>query len=450
MALSIIGLEPALPGIIGGGMTLDPAGERAAQLRARHRPLVVAGLIAVLLVGVLAVAVFVASEGGTSGLEAQAATSSEMATLPQTIPMTRVAGHLAVDAILGDDDEPLAFMLDTGAPVVFAQHVVDQHGGAVAGAVLTTGVDGTARRSDVVPIEALALGEARFRDVAGIVGWVDQDNPLACVTTNGLLGANLMKDAVWQIDYQASVVTIAPDIEGLDHVDGAIALGSTGSTPTSPSPVLELPIGDGEMAFLLDTGSDGALTLHPADLTAVGLGQSATSPTVELVGAGAGGSFATELVYVDVELRLGGSTVTYPVATSEALAPGLGNIGNAFLRDFVVTIDWPRNTIYLDPVAPAEGVSLPSEPASAGLTWDGEHVTVGAIVKGGSADEAGLDLGTVISTVDGRSYENATFDDYCRLVTAVSPGASPATTTLVTEAGETYVIGVEEGFFDRG
>jgi len=333
--------------------------------------------------------------------------------------------------------------------VLYAADVATRFGGEVAGQISTAAIDGTVQESDVVPVETLALGDAVFHDVAGVVGWVDQDNPLSCVTEAGLLGASLMKNAVWQIDYQAGEVTISPSVDGLDHIDDALAFDFTSPTPSSPSPVMELAVGDGSVTFLLDTGSDGGLTVHPADLEAVGVTTDDSSPAIQLLGAGASGTFTTELAWATAAIGLGEVVVDYPIASTETIAEGQGNIGNGFLQEFVVTIDWPESKIYLDPVSADGGIAQPAGPASAGIGWDGEHITVGSVVKGGAAAESGLEPGMVVSSIDGTSYENATQDDFCALLTATPPAAgAPTSTTLVTEDGVSYIIEAVEGFYD--
>ncbi|MEA2026677.1 MAG: hypothetical protein U9O18_08290, partial [Chloroflexota bacterium] len=126
-------------------------------------------------------------------------------------------------------------------------------GGEPAGTVTTVAIDGTKVADDVVPISSLRLGDARFTDVGAIKGFLEPGNPLLCISEHGLIGASLMKEGVWQIDYDAGLVTIAEDTAGLEHIDGAIELPFTSPTTMSPSPVVELTVGDGSLTFILDT-----------------------------------------------------------------------------------------------------------------------------------------------------------------------------------------------------
>ena len=130
---------------------------------------------------------------------------------------------------------------------------------------------GVQTTQDIAAVPSLAVGPVKIGSTAAISGWVGLDNPLSCVTQTGLVGANAMADAVWQIDYQAQTVTVAPSVEGLDHIDGAIAVPFIPSEGLAPNPFIGFDIGTGSLAFLVDTGSDGGIAIGPKELAATGI-----------------------------------------------------------------------------------------------------------------------------------------------------------------------------------
>ncbi|HSM32495.1 MAG TPA: hypothetical protein VK987_00235, partial [Anaerolineae bacterium] len=126
-------------------------------------------------------------------------------------------------------------------------------------------------------------------------------------------------------------------------------------------------------------------------------------PTMAILGSGAAGSVATQMRWLDA--GIGAEPLL--LAVSEALPEGLGNAGTDYLWRFVVTIDWPGGSVYLDPVAEL----LPSVPPSAALAWD-EGYVVGSYVEGLDIN-AGLTLGADINSLDGRDVTQVPFDDFC-------------------------------------
>jgi hypothetical protein len=415
--------------------------ERSAK---RHRVRWVVGLILLIAVALLAAIAYGLLAGrGQAALDALGATTVDEGTLPRTVPFRFVAGHIVVDATIGESDEPVAFILDTGAPTTYSDDIAEGFAGGSLGSLAERAIDGSVLQVDVVAVPSLSLGDATFGSVGGTKGFLEPDNPLSCISEHGLIGASLMKTAVWQIDYGTQRLTIAPSVDGLEHIDGAIALEFATSLPASPSPLLTFTSGDSELDFLLDSGSDGGLTLNPADLAAAGIDVADDAPALDLIGAGAAGTFEGTLTYAGVDMELAGLSLRdYPVAVTETLQKGEGNVGNAFLSAFVVTIDWPNSVLYLDPVSPDGSVPPPAEPPSVRLSWDGDHVIIGTVARGSAAAEAGVALGDVVASIDDQDLEGATRDDFCALLVAGEhEGASVETTS-----GATFTIVPVEGF----
>ena len=116
--------------------------------------------------------------------------------------------------------------------------------------------------------------------------------------------------------------------------------------------------------------------------------------------------FDVELRYVDLPFKLGDTEVTLPVGVGDIVA-GFGNIGNGFLSQFVVTFDWSTKTLYLDPVA-ADGSFGTAAPTAGSIGWNGTNVVVSKVAKGSPAEQAGMKLGDVVSSVDGKACRPGT------------------------------------------
>lgn len=405
---------------------------------------ILAGLAVLGTIVIVIAGIWLAEKEKENGLGALEGTSVDVATLPQTVPFTTVAGHIVVDATLGGSDEVVPLILDSGAPVILSDAIAERFGGPSAGSMQTAAIDGSVISSEVVLVSELRLGDAIFRDAGAVKGFVDDDNPLSCISRNGLIGASLMKEAVWQIDYDRGEVTIAASTDGLDHIDGALQLGFSSPTTTSPSPRIVLGAGDDALSVLIDTGSDGGLTVNPGDLEAVGVEIETDGPAYDVVAAGAAGSYDARVIYSPVDLALTAEVTLhdYPVATIDSLQLRQGNVGNGFLDDFVVTIDWPNSVLYLDPISPEPG---PSVPQAVSLSWDGERVMVGSLVGGSAPAAAGLALSQPIASIDGLDVSGATRDEFCELSATYASG----TFEISTDDGATYLIDAVSDFFDR-
>ncbi len=402
-------------------------------------PIAIVGVVAAIIIGI----VLVAQEDQQEGITTLGASTVVAETLPQTVPFQQLAGHLVVDVALGSGRETVPMILDTGAPTIVSADLAERFGGEVTGSIVSASIDGEVTSSPVVPFSSVTVGGAEFRDVGGVAGFIAPGNPLYCISGHGLIGATLMKDAVWQIDYSTQQVTIASSVEGLDHIDGAISLAFTPASEGSPSPIIEIPAGDGTLRLLLDTGSDGWLTVNPLDLEGTGASVDSDSPTVATIGAGATGTFETSLVWTALDMQFGEQELAaVPMATTVTLAEGQGNIGNAFLSNYVVTIDWPESTLYLDPVTDDP---RPHAPASSTLSWDGSDYIVGSIVEGAPGTDD-LALTATVTAIDGEDVTAATFDEFCMCSTGDQ--ASSYEMTVAGDVPTTVDVAPVEDFFE--
>ena len=407
---------------------------------------VVIGIIvaaALIVVGIIAVGLLWAGGDQEAGLATLEGTSVDESALPVTVPFDFVAGHIVVEATFADGDEPVTLIVDSGAPTILSDDLADQFGDEVAGHLETAAIDGTVVKEEIVPVAKLRLGDATFTEVGSIKGFLEPDNPLSCISSNGLIGASLMKEAVWQIDYGTNQITIAPSVDGLDHIEGAIALGFVSPTASSPSPQLPLLAGEGTLNFMIDTGSDGSIMISPADLAGIGMEVDPSGPAFGTEAAGSAGSYDARLLYAGVDLELGNQQLDgFPVATIESLQAGQGNIGNAFMSNYVVTIDWPQGNIYFDP---GSDDPRPPVPPAATIGWDGERITVGGVVEGSDVAEAGLAIGQLVSSIDGQDVSAAPRDDFCELYVAERRDDG---FELTTDGGQIYQVGPVEDFYE--
>ena len=257
-----------------------------------------------------------------------------------------------------------------------------------------------------------------------------------CITPNGLLGASSMQKAVWQVDYGTEQISVAASVDELEHIDGAIALPFqiNENNKLSPTPYVTLPVGDGEITFIVDTGGGIPMSLEPAALAAAGVELPADAPAFSTLTGGAGGSFEGTAQYGRLPIKFGDTELSVPVAVAAGMGAGAGgNIGHSFLKNFVATFDFPNRMLYLDPLF--EGTTVPDldEPPAVGFALQDGQVIVNAVPKGGPAEQQGLKVGEVITQIDGQSVEGITADEYCA---RYATGAVPETVT--TASGATY------------
>lgn len=363
--------------------------------------------------------------------------------LPVTFPFVDVAKHPVVDVTVADG-KPLPFMFDTGAPTIVKQELAKAYGGDVIVETLSAAGGGIMSWNPLRLYPKLTIGGVvTITKAMGEAPW-KAPGALYCVSPHGLLGAPAMSNAVWQINYDTKKIIAAASVDQLDHIKDAIKIPFVRGNGLSPTPHLQLGVGNGKLDFLVDTGGGIPLSINKADFAKIGVEIPKDAPTADNLAFGAGGAFASPMTFVEVPIKLGDTELVVQATVGEGTAPGAnGNIGHAFLQNFVVTIDYTTDTLYLDPRFEGNRVPQLEPPSGAGVLWADGKLIVSAVPKGSSAGEAGLTVGQVVTKVDGKGVEGITLDDYCATIF----GAKHQ--TITTEDGKTYDASPIEGFYAR-
>ena len=300
------------------------------------------------------------------------------------------------------DGHALRFMLDTGAVNLVATHAAQRIGLASLGAIEARGPGDKSVGSGFARAERLVVGgavvlERQLLRVLDMPGFDDVEG----VPVDGVLGVELFKRLVVQIDYAARDLVLAGSPTFVAP-PGAQSLPVTffGHFPGIAGEIDGVP---GQ--FWLDTGNRGGLMLLAPFVEANGLRQRYATSAPTTIGWGVGGRAAGRLARGG-RLVLGDVVVDGPVLRLPSDSDGAlairhvaGNIGGEILRRFVVTFDYARRLVHL---VANDDAAQPFDVDRSGL-WINAHpqgVVVGAVMAGGPADEAGLRVDDVLTTLD--------------------------------------------------
>lgn len=150
----------------------------------------------------------------------------------------------------------------------------------------------------------------------------------------GIVGANILRKAFWQIDYQQKSISfsdelnnVLPDLELNTIILDMIPRNASGWGLS----IVDVTINGMKVPFVFDTGSSGGFTGTPALLT-------------KLTGEGIIND-STEFPLKVNELLLGKTHVKDASLHFDRVKQNL--IGNAFLDRFTLTMDWQENKLYL-------------------------------------------------------------------------------------------------------
>ena len=318
------------------------------------------------------------------------------------IPFDLVGGHIFVDARI-DGGPPLRMAIDTGSGNVLATDTAaalhiqrgaefDLHG---------TGeqtVEASAAR-----VDAIELGSVTLRDQhLTLLPFGDLRAAEGVARFDGLIGHELFDRFDVRIDYALRVMTLyEPGTAPRDPSGVAVPIAFEGTMPDVRGDVDGIP-----GTFTIDTGDRGSFSLtvpfvEEHDLVA------RYRPRVEgIAGWGIGGPVRAKLTRVG-DLRFGGIDVANPVTrlpdaqhgffTSRSIA---GNIGYGVLHRFTLTFDYRDRELFLTPNA-AVGDDV-YDRSGMWLVDAAGGFRVVDVFAGSPAERAGVRVGDLIESVDGR------------------------------------------------
>ncbi len=327
----------------------------------------------------------------------------------EVIPITLKGDHVIIEVKI--KGQYLNFLLDTGAPNVISLEAANR-------LKLSTKKSSDVRDSEervskvgYLKLDTLSVGNLDFINTGVAITDLNKSESINCMRIDGILGANLMQKAVWAIDSKKEIVTVASSMEILGV--------STKVTPVSfkpsfgRSPHIKVMCNGEEVSLLIDTGSDGLITMPASTFEKV-----SDENTSSMFGFGSKGS--------GLSGQLSEDTVRHAIISNFSIGEHDLNrqmikfyresdrVGMEFLKNYIVVFDWFEKEMTLIPNTKEITTSINSYGFSYVLTEN--SLVVSFIYNNSSAEIAGLKIGDQIIEVNGTKYDEISRDRYCEVI----------------------------------
>ena len=342
------------------------------------------------------------------------------------LPAQRLGTYLVVEG-KWDRGGPWRFLVDTGAnttlvtPEFAKRYGVKADLTAPAAPVTVFSADGIPVSLQPVTIRELELGGARFESIAARIYDCAALSAHLGVKIDGVLGFPLFRETRLTLDYPRNRVVLTPN-----RSEALVPGLSVPFSNANKTPLISIRLADRTFIALIDSGSDGGLSLNP-----VGLLPNFTFGPREgcTVGTLAGdrpqqiGRLAETLIIADY---------AFPNPIIE-LSDELSSIGGSILKNFSVTFDQDRDrvTFYRDSPAPiptprrrSAGVSFAKNPA---------YWRVAGVVPDSPAAAAQVESRDLVTRINGEPVARWDFGRYEQLIST----ADAVTFTFLNGTSET-------------
>lgn len=305
------------------------------------------------------------------------------------------------------------FIFDTGAFTVLSDQITERfhlirHQGP---RILDS--QGNRQSIDFAIPDTLSLENLHFiKPGCGIYDF--KANPeLSCFSFQGILGVNVMRNAVCQVNFNNHTLVITNDLKKLHLSDQKIKVSFV--KHITGQPIVSMRIDGIKIRnVILDYGSGAGFNIASKRL--INHIEKKQYPFVEYTGYNAIGLFGKKndqsIYYRSGNVSLSSMKIdtTLLVLTDN----GISTVGVEFLRNYIVTLDFRNSYAYFEPSPLEKGEGL----FTFGLTpllIDGKLIVSG-IFNPSPAREAGIQEGDQILSVDGRDFTAVDQDQYCDIL----------------------------------
>jgi hypothetical protein len=337
-----------------------------------------------------------------------ASNSSRYLSTTIEIPFVFEGGHIIVEASI-DATPPRPFLFDTGARNLITRDVAPAAQAAVMRTGRAGGIGPKISHIDMIKVGRIAVGAAVLEQQT--VSVLDLPNILVDRGSRpriaGLIGSELLARYTVTIDFTRRILILNTPGFRPQSAAFSLPLGFSMSLDGLSHPSIPAELDGVAGDFIIDTGASGQNFVSDKFSREHRVFAESGKTLQFLFPGGVGGHTNIQLGF-GKQLRLGPLALSPPVIASSTDAGGAklgasaGLIGTTILAQFVVTIDYQSARAYFEPVP---GRTLATVLYGTGMILDKpdhEAFEVLDVLKGTSADRAGLRRGDRIVEIGGR------------------------------------------------
>ena len=318
-----------------------------------------------------------------------------------SLPFRLLNNHVYVDVRVNGKG-PYTFIVDTGGHCLISPGLVAVLGLKIVGAAPMSGAGEKTASTGFTHVDDIALGSLHMRDQLGFAAPI-YDPSIEGIRVDGMVGFELFRRFTVQIDYGRHVITFT-DPTRFDPKDAGTAIPFVfyDHLPSVRGLVDDLPA-----RFDIDTGSRAEVDITSPFVAANNLRSRFSKGVSAVTGWGVGGPSHSYVVRLP-SLTLGSVRVDNPVVGLSQDKGGSisdpnyeGNVGSGFLKRFVVTFDYAHEVMYLKPVEPPQVDAGQFDRAGMWINSRSDGYLVTDVSAQGPAARAGIQVGDVITQLDG-------------------------------------------------
>jgi len=332
-----------------------------------------------------------------------------------------------------DDGHTYRFIIDTGSTATLvtpdlAKRFELKSKKPAPAKVPVRSANGGQIELDPITLRKVSLGEASFERVPALVFDLTALSDHLGVRIDGVIGFPVFRNTLLTLDYPGEQLVIAPSPGYLPPPKPAPRTSVIPFNGEQNTPLIPVQMGTESFIVLIDTGSDGSLSLNPAGLHPRFL----NGPRPGTLISSLQGDRRQLTGRLNQNVLVGTHVVEQPIVD---LSDQLSSLGGEFLKNFTITFDQRRKQVTF--VRHTDGPVTMGPRLSTGLAFSRAPVYWRVLTVIPETPTAGLAVqtGDLCVRINGEPVDRWTFDRYAELLRT----AAKITYTFITGTKETDI-----------
>ena len=245
------------------------------------------------------------------------------------IPFNYVNKHIYIEVVISG--KKYNFVFDTGYEVTtIDSNIAKEIQYKIIKEVSLSGSSFADQKVTLVELPNIAIASLDFEETYGLLQDLSFTKNPATQKIDGIIGNNLMRKSKWQIDYVQKVIRISSKTENFKSLPTAKKIEL--NNKDWGLGYVDIELNNQKHQFLFDLGSNGEFTANHSFVKFLKEKDTLLQQEKQTFPVG--------------KIKIGEIELNDKSITLEKRAGSL--LGNAFFENYLLTIDWDKNTLYLN------------------------------------------------------------------------------------------------------
>ena len=246
------------------------------------------------------------------------------------IPFNYINKHIFIEVIISD--KKYNFLFDTGYEITTIDpKISNEINYKLIREIDLSGSSIANQKANLIELPNISLSNLNFEETYGMIqdlSYMKENKEKN--TVNGVIGNNLMRKSKWQIDYVKKVIRISNKTDKFEGLQNAKKIEL--NNKDWGLGYVDIELNDQKHKFIFDLGSNGEFTANLSFLKFLKEKDTIIQQDKQTFNVG--------------KIKIGEIELINKSITLEKYVSSL--LGNAFFENYLLTIDWEKNTLFLN------------------------------------------------------------------------------------------------------